>query len=92
MYKAKALTPESLFIVFKRDTFERMTYDGVHWKLNFPLAYELYKKDYKKMYMYMVTHDIEGKQVLIEMTELEIEDYNKTLQSKIESILGTKIY
>lgn len=82
--KIKIFTIDALYIVFERDTFQRITYDGKHWKLNFPLAYELYKKDPQKRCMYALGSTIiDNKQALIEMTESEIEDLAQTIKSKI---------
>lgn len=88
---AKVIIPESLFIVFERDTLKRVTYDGQHWKLNFPLAYELYEKNSEKRRIYEFA-DINGKQALIEMTKTEIEEYAKLLKSKIKSYLGVALF
>lgn len=88
---ATVIIPESLFVVFERDTFERITYDGHHWKLNFPLAYELYEKNPEKRCIYEFA-DVDGRQALMEMTKTEIEEYAKLLKSKIKSYLGVALF
>lgn len=88
---ATVIIPESLFVVFERDTFERITYDGQHWKLNFPLAYELYEKNPGKRCIYEFV-DVDGRQALMEMTKTEIEEYAKLIKSKIRSYLGVALF
>lgn len=85
------IIPESLFVVFERDTFERITYDGQHWKLNFPLAYELYEKNPEKRCIYKFL-DVDTRGALIEMTKAEIDGSVELMKSNIKSHLGIELF